>query len=851
MEGFKGVHGDKGFGERNEEGLKLLEFAQAADLCIINTKFEKPELDRVTYKSGENATQVDYMLTTQLEWKNVRNVQVVKNEECVKQHRLLIMDWRERPVVKRPPAKIKRIKTWRLKEEQVRKDYIAQTEKAASTRTRNVDIETNWQLFKKVVRGAALTVCGQTKGVGQKRKLQVWSETIKDLIKQKRKSFLTWQKSQNKEDRLQYIRVRNQVKQTIQETMQNHAKQVAQKLQNSDSQTIYRYIRNQAAQRVDIGQMRQLKDPNGKILTKEEEILKTWTAHMTKALNVETTKSIVLEPVICTEGPELPITVEEVKVAMVDMKTGKAAGKSEVSTEMLKPLGEKAVAWLTEIFNRIWREGRLPEDWRTGIIIPIYKGKGDPLDCNSYRPIKLLEHAMKVMERVIDRRLRNVVTINEMQRGFMPGRTTMDAIFAIRTIVEKHLEKNKDVWAAFVDLEKAYDRVPRELIWWALRRQGVNEYLVKAVQTLYHEPISVVRITTRKGIEIGPQFKVNTGVHQGSALSPLLFILVMQEVSQHVARGTPWELLFADDLAITTGNREQLVQALGQWKEALESAGLKVNVAKTKVIKFDRETESRTEVGRYPCAVCGKGVGANSLQCQRCKKWVHARCSKVNGKLNHAAQAFVCSRCLTPQQTGERNVRIGEEEFEKVDEFCYLGHTLEASGRMGAAVRARIKKAWINWKSVAQTLTQKELDKKVRGKIYTATIRSTMLYSAESWALRKEELDMLERTQSRMVRWMAGVRKTAQIPGEALRKAFGLEPISDAIRRARLRWFGHIARRGPDHLTKLSQTVEVEGQRQRGRPLLTWTNCIDKDISLLKINREDAADRVRWRNAIC
>ena len=109
---------------------------------------------------------------------------------------------------------------------------------------------------------------------------------------------------------------------------------------------------------------------------------------------------------------------------------------------------------------------------------------------------------------------------------------------------------------------------------------------------------------------------------------------------------------------------------------------------------------------------------------------------------------------------------------------------------MGAAVRARIKKAWINWKSVAQTLTQKELDKKVRGKIYTATIRSTMLYSAESWALRKEELDMLERTQSRMVRWMAGVRKTAQIPGEALRKAFGLEPISDAIRRTRLRWFG-------------------------------------------------------------
>jgi len=81
-------------------------------------------------------------------------------------------------------------------------------------------------------------------------------------------------------------------------------------------------------------------------------------------------------------------------------------------------------------------------------------------------------------------------------------------VFAIRTLVEKHLEKNKDLWAAFVDLEKVYDRVPRELIWWALRRQGVNEYLIQVVQTLYRDSTSVVRITTRKGIEIGPQFDV-------------------------------------------------------------------------------------------------------------------------------------------------------------------------------------------------------------------------------------------------------------------------------------------------------------------------------------------------------
>ena len=154
------------------------------------------------------------------------------------------------------------------------------------------------------------------------------------------------------------------------------------------------------------------------------------------------------------------------------------------------------------------------------------------------------------------------------------------------------------------------------------------------------------------------------------------------------------------------------------------------------------------------------------------------------------------------------------------------------------------------WKKLAHILTRKELHKRVRGTIYTAAMRSTMLYSAETWALRNEETEKLERTQAKMVRWMAGVRKASQVPGETLRRAFGLEPVSDVLRRTRLRWFGQIARRGPEHVTKLSQSVEVAGQRQRGRPLLTWTNCVDDDLRLLKLKKNISMGRVRWSNAI-
>jgi hypothetical protein len=90
----------------------------------------------------------------------------------------------------------------------------------------------------------------------------------------------------------------------------------------------------------------------------------------------------------------------------------------------------------------------------------VIKGKGDPMECGLYRAIKLLEHAMKVVERVLEKRIRGQVTIDEMQCGFRPGKGTTDGILIVRQLQEKHKEK-KNLYYAFVDLEKAFHRVPR------------------------------------------------------------------------------------------------------------------------------------------------------------------------------------------------------------------------------------------------------------------------------------------------------------------------------------------------------------------------------------------------------
>ena len=147
-------------------------------------------------------------------------------------------------------------------------------------------------------------------------------------------------------------------------------------------------------------------------------------------------------------------------------------------------------------------------------------------------------------------------------------------------ISEKYLAANKRLYMAFVDLEKAFDRVPRKVIWWALRKLGVDEWIVHLVQGMYSNARSRVRV----GEGYSEEFEVKVGVHQGSVLSPLLFIIVLEALSREFRCGVPWEDLYADDLVIIAESLEECVRRLLVWKEAMEEKGLRVNAGKTKIM---------------------------------------------------------------------------------------------------------------------------------------------------------------------------------------------------------------------------------------------------------------------------
>ncbi|KAK9157750.1 hypothetical protein Scep_004324 [Stephania cephalantha] len=274
------------------------------------------------------------------------------------------------------------------------------------------------------------------------------------------------------------------------------------------------------------------------------------------------------------------------------MKIGKACGPDEIPIEVWKCLGEIGLTWLTKLFNKILKSKRMPMDWRRSTLVPIFKNKGDIQSCSNYRGIKLMSHTMKLWEKIINNRLRRETTISENQFGFMPGRSTMEAIFLVRRLLEKYYEKKKDLHMVFVDLEKTYDRVPRDVLWWVLERKRVHARYIDTIKDMYDGVITSIK--TFGGAT--KEFPITIGLHQGSALSPYLFTLVIDELTRHIQEDIPWCMLFADDIVLVDETKDGVNKKLELWRNTLESKGFKLSRTKTEYMHCEfRNTRHRDD----------------------------------------------------------------------------------------------------------------------------------------------------------------------------------------------------------------------------------------------------------------
>jgi Reverse transcriptase (RNA-dependent DNA polymerase) len=169
---------------------------------------------------------------------------------------------------------------------------------------------------------------------------------------------------------------------------------------------------------------------------------------------------------------------------------------------------------------------------------------------------------MKLWERVIEHRLRKLTTVSKNQFGFMPGRSIMDMIFLIRQLMERHREQKKDLYMIFIDLEKAYDKISRNIMWWALKRKLVQTKYVTLVKNMYTNIVTYVRACDGES----DTFPIKIGFHQGSALSPYIFTLMMNEITKDIKGDILWCMLFADDVVLIDESKIGVNQKLELWR---------------------------------------------------------------------------------------------------------------------------------------------------------------------------------------------------------------------------------------------------------------------------------------------
>ena len=325
---------------------------------------------------------------------------------------------------------------------------------------------------------------------------------------------------------------------------------------------------------------------------------------------------------------------------------------------------------------------------------------------------------------------------------------------------ERFLAKKKDLYATFADLEKAFDRVPRQVVTWALRKVGLEEWIIQVVKAMYENAKRAVNING----SIGDPFPVKVGVHQGSLPSPLLFIIALEALSREFRTGLPWELLYADDLVLMADSIEELEILFERWKSEMEQKGLQVKSGKTKVIISKHNRNPQNKTGKFPCSVCRKEVGRNSILCPACKCWVHAKCSGLKGQFAN----FVCSQCsgAVADRNNEENVMLAGSNPEVVDKFCYLGDMLDAGGGAESSTVTRVRSGWEKFRELLPLLTTKAIS--LKGELYAACVRSVMLYGSETWPIKVEESQRFHRNEMSMIRWMCGVTMRDRYPCEEL-----------------------------------------------------------------------------------
>ena len=526
------VVGAFGLGDRNEEGGRVIDYGQLNRLAIMNTFYKHRESHKWTYYGWNSEAQqyvsksmIDLFLTS--DKKMFRNVRAVPSLSMDSTHRMVVatLTWKTE---KLPKKKGKR----RFNLEKLRDPETANTMRQVINNKILEAGNRGWKTYKDVVSSAAADAIGFKKTYqGRKKTTPWWTEAVKSAVGEKMRLFRKWMKRRRPEDRLEYEVARNRAEKVKQEEKDRVWEKIGEDLRNDHSGTkklLYSMTKNYRSTAKE--QTGAIKDQNGQLLVQPDDITNRWKEYFDGLLNVRGSQESDANVDLASSPDEVSedITEAEISAAIARMKRGRATGDDELPVEIVKEAGDEAQKLLLNIMQDAYRHETVPPDWQRGVINPIFK-KGDKALCGNYRGITLLSHCGKLFSSIIENRVRTLVegSLGEWQYGFRPGRSTSDLVFVMKMIMEKSWEWGRDKFALFIDMEKAFDCVPRNLLWKIMAEPPyyIPKKLVRVIKSMYTGSMSKVR----KGDFETDWFNIETEVRQGDGLSPLLFVIFMDK----------------------------------------------------------------------------------------------------------------------------------------------------------------------------------------------------------------------------------------------------------------------------------------------------------------------------------
>lgn len=285
----------------------------------------------------------------------------------------------------------------------------------------------------------------------------------------------------------------------------------------------------------------------------------------------------------------LPFKMSELKKSLKKCKNT-APGHDDLCYEMFRHLSLDGLEKVLLFFNRIWKEGIIPSSWKHAIVIPVLKPNKPKSEPSSYRPISLTSHFSKLMERVVVFRLKWYLEkncyLNINQSGFRAKRNTVDQLLRLSDDILKGLGNKSVVLGVFLDVEKAYDMIWKKGVLFKLQQLGLDGNMFNWISAFLENRSLQVRI----GSSVSSSYQVENGLPQGSVLSPILFLVAINDLSPPGVKYS----LFADDTAIwkvgkNVNHVQQVVQnALDYITDWCNTWGFKISVVKTSFVLFHR-----------------------------------------------------------------------------------------------------------------------------------------------------------------------------------------------------------------------------------------------------------------------